>query len=314
MNNSKAQASIEYLTSYAWAFFMTIMFVGVLFYFDIFNTQKYSAQYCSFDANFFCGDYTVQKRDMELFDARITLQNNMDKEILLEAIKLTDDDEQEILCDYVSIFCPLTNEESFGFAAPSNSEFIKDLDKSWGPTRMCGVFFENCSQTLPLDYKQKVNFNITFRGVEGSTIHTSKGMLYANVGELSEGIIGTGECDIASFDYNSNLLIQDNTGENLLMVDGNGMVLITGVLFEEENTGYDANDFKIEIGGTVVAWVSNPGGDLYLKGILEENTIEEPSVVVKEFIVQNSVDETAVFFDEDGNLFIKRCLKSVEVI
>lgn len=304
--NHKGQVSVEYLMTYAWAFLVLLLMVGVMYYMDLFNMEKYSAQYCIFDANMYCSDYSVQTYGNNTFDVYIALQNNMDDDIFINKVKLFDDNNNEIICDSTAIYCPLFEIESFSYSNPSNTQMMRDTNKSWIPTRQCKVTVKDCPGRTAGNYKQKLNLNITFRGENGYINHTTLGTIYANIERLTGSSTPTiGACDIANFDSHHKLLIQDSLGNNLLMLDGNGMMLITGMVFESFDAGYDSNDFKIEIDGDIIAWVSNPEGNLYLNGNLEEMSAEEPKNGVKEFIIENSAGGALAFFDESGNLYLK---------
>ena len=51
---SKSQAALEFLTTYAWAFFGIIITLGALYYFGAFDLSKYLPQECIFPQQFEC--------------------------------------------------------------------------------------------------------------------------------------------------------------------------------------------------------------------------------------------------------------------
>ena len=116
----KGQASMEHIVVYAWSFIMLAGFVGVLIYLDFFSLEKYSAQTCTFDANFFCHDFVIIKSADNEFNLRVLLQNNMNKEIVIDRITLLDNNANEIVCSNLDVYCRFDEASPYADASPSN--------------------------------------------------------------------------------------------------------------------------------------------------------------------------------------------------
>jgi len=55
----KAQAALEFLTTYAWAFIVILVTIGGLYYFGIFDFSRFVPQKCAFSSQFACIDFTI---------------------------------------------------------------------------------------------------------------------------------------------------------------------------------------------------------------------------------------------------------------
>jgi len=312
MKHKKGQAALEYISTYSWAFLILLGVISALYYFDFFEVSRYQAQNCVFDSNLYCHDFTVQTRG-EYYDVRVLLQNNMDEDIDVNTVKIYEKDGSEIVCNTTKIYCSYKDNTTYGFANPSNSGLILDVDNPWIPTRVCLLDIEHCPGISNEDFKKKINFEINFKGSRGSINHTATGTLYSNINKFTNvSQMTTDVCDLSNFDPNHKLTIQTASANDLFMIDGNGMVLISGAVIENWHSGWQNDDFKIQdSSGSVLAWISNPEGNLYLQGTLNEQSTQEPDPLAKEFIIRNNVGGTAGFFDDNGNFYIKRCVKNI---
>lgn len=178
----KGQAPMEHIAVYAWSFIMLAGFVGVLVYFDFFSLEKYSAQTCTFDANYFCHDFVIIKTAANEFNLRVLLQNNMNKEIEVYKVTLLDNNANEIVCSNLDVFCRFDEPLRYAFASPSNDVVsITDISKQWSPTRLCKLEFTDCSSIVTIDNKKEVNLELSFRRAGNPSTHSSYGVIYANV-------------------------------------------------------------------------------------------------------------------------------------
>ena len=57
--NMKAQAALEFLTTYGWAFLVILIMIGTLAYFGILNPGKLLPNRCNFGSEFQCVDYQI---------------------------------------------------------------------------------------------------------------------------------------------------------------------------------------------------------------------------------------------------------------
>jgi len=184
MNSKKGQASLEYLSTYTWAILVMIIFIGVLIYFDLFSAEKYTSQHCTFDANFFCHDYIIErdKDETNKFNMWLLLQNNMDREIFINKTKLLDNNYEEIACYSLKIYCRFNETNHYAQALPSNQRVsLVDPTKQWMPTRLCMLEFKLCDKLVPKGDKEEINVELNFSGEGKSATHLSYGSIYTNV-------------------------------------------------------------------------------------------------------------------------------------
>lgn len=316
--SKKGQISIEYLTIYGWMLIIVLAMIGVLFYFDVFDMERYSAQYCRFDTNFVCNEFSVQEVESGVFNVIILLQNNMNKEIKIQKLDLVNANDQTIICEEAQIHCPWYENAPAVESVPSTFTGMvvrnESLEKQWNPTRVCLFGLINCTDSgAKIRSKQTIKFNMEFSALdENASNHTTTGIVHANIVGLSSGIIiPVVTCGLGAYNQESGeFIVEDSASTNLFQLDSNGMIVVNSLV--EGSTGIpDANDFIIQNStGSPIAWVTNPGGVLHLTGILEEETSQIPDPAEAEFIIQNSFGEDIAFIDEDGNMFILSCIKT----
>lgn len=70
----KAQASIEFLSTYGWAFIIIILMIGTVSYFGVTNPDVFVAEKCTFEEDITCVDF---------FASSITLKNEDDVGLLV---------------------------------------------------------------------------------------------------------------------------------------------------------------------------------------------------------------------------------------
>ncbi|NQU98895.1 hypothetical protein HQ533_05505 [Candidatus Woesearchaeota archaeon] len=178
--NSKAQAAVEYLINYSWAFLTLLIFIGVLMYFDVFNAERYATQYCIFDANFFCNDYSIEA-DTDKFNMRVLLQNNMNKEVVINQTMLRDENGQEIICADLKIYCRFNEIVTSATATPSNVKVVTTKPEKWIPTRLCKLDFQECDMQVFSGTKERISIRLNFSGVNNTQTHLSQGVVFASV-------------------------------------------------------------------------------------------------------------------------------------
>ena len=59
MENKKAQAALEFLTTYGWAFLVILIMIAALAYFGILSPGKMMPERCDFGSNFECTGYEI---------------------------------------------------------------------------------------------------------------------------------------------------------------------------------------------------------------------------------------------------------------
>jgi len=92
--NTKSQAALEFLTTYAWAFLTIMITIGALYYFGVFDFNKYLPQQCIFPTQFECLDFTFKgesapgNNDGEV---KMRLVNSIGEHIIAGNFLITDD-------------------------------------------------------------------------------------------------------------------------------------------------------------------------------------------------------------------------------
>ena len=89
LHGKRAQSSIEYLGTYAWAFLGLILTVGALNYFGIFNPSGYTPEQCESGSQISCQDVAVfTKPQTGQTTLMILLQNNYPRNITIKGMTL----------------------------------------------------------------------------------------------------------------------------------------------------------------------------------------------------------------------------------
>jgi len=83
----KAQAALEFLTTYGWAFLIIFIMISTLAYFGILNPSKILPNRCTFSSEFSCVDHQLKAEEV-----RVKIKNNLGEPIDVSSITLTKDD------------------------------------------------------------------------------------------------------------------------------------------------------------------------------------------------------------------------------
>ena len=158
MKNTKAQAALEFLTTYGWAILVVMVAIGALAYFGVLNPSKSLPERCVFGNGIVCNDWQI------LGDA--TLTNNQVKFSLQNGLGIT----------LNTITATVT--DSTGFASPCVmspvSDWASDSSKSFVCTQATGVKFTEGD-------KAKVKITINYVKSGGTYNQISLGEVYATV-------------------------------------------------------------------------------------------------------------------------------------
>ena len=120
IKKSKSQASLEFLTTYVWAFLVIAITLGALYYFGIFDFSKYLPQKCVFTSQFKCLDFSLKPAGV-----RIKLVNNLGEDIRVTSLQITNDAAPPISCTPPASFdWQHSTEHDFVFAACIGGGYI----------------------------------------------------------------------------------------------------------------------------------------------------------------------------------------------
>jgi len=89
----KSQASLEYLTTYAWAFIAISITLGALYYFGFFDFAKFLPQKCIFPEQFKCLDFSLRSNQVN-----IKLVNNLGENVCVKSMSITNDAVTPVSC------------------------------------------------------------------------------------------------------------------------------------------------------------------------------------------------------------------------
>src|SRR3989338_7453023 len=83
VSSNKAQAALEFLTTYGWAFLVILIMIGTLAYFGILNPSKILPDRCNIGSEFQCLAYQIDATNNEL---RLRLKNEVGETITVTAM------------------------------------------------------------------------------------------------------------------------------------------------------------------------------------------------------------------------------------
>lgn len=84
--NQRSQASLEFLTTYGWAFLVILIMMGALSYFGILNPSKLLPERCNFGSEIGCISSTIKSNGIQL-----RLQNNVGASVLIDLINVSNE-------------------------------------------------------------------------------------------------------------------------------------------------------------------------------------------------------------------------------
>lgn len=178
MIKKKAQASFEFLATYGWVLVGVLGAIGLLFYFNVFDPQRYLPEDCEFGQNIRCEDFSIRRVTQGNFDMNIKLKNNLEKPIELVDVTVLDDDNIQLNCPNAELFCPF-NSNQVNWTISSPTVFAG----KWGVGKSCKLTI-NCDKFLVADTKTTILVTLKFRRqtiLDDAANHTIKGKLFANI-------------------------------------------------------------------------------------------------------------------------------------
>lgn len=155
---TQAQAALEFLTTYGWAFLVILVMIAALAYFGILNPSKLLPDRCSFGTEIECMDYKITSGATGSINLR--LKNNVGETITTTEIKAS--------TDKAASFCTVSN------------------IANWQRGTVQDLTFSSCdfvSEGMVKGDKGKVDIEITYYSVKsGSTYaHTVQGEVYTTL-------------------------------------------------------------------------------------------------------------------------------------
>ena len=154
--NIKAQAALEFLTTYGWAFLVILIMIGTLAYFGILSPSGILPNRCTFGAEFQCIDYKLTSNSLDL-----RIKNNVGEAITATSITFN--------TEAITNFTCSTNP-----TPPS----------SWRSSEVVSLAWSGCTGGgLTSGEKGKIGLTITYYNAASSSTYSKqvKGEVYAAV-------------------------------------------------------------------------------------------------------------------------------------
>ena len=246
----KAQAAIEFLATYGWAFLIILIVIGALSYFGILSPSKLLPDRCNFGSEFSCRYYTIGSNGIGL-----SLSNNLLDTIVINSIS--------IYSEPSSLSC--------------NSPIVGKFWKS-GEIKYIPVFCDFSNSGILINEKDKLNAKISYysaksaasfsKEVSGEVFSTAQAKLIPLSGIVAYWHLNEGSGQTAKDSSGSNN--DGNLVNNPSWIAGNNGNALN---FDRSAWKYvDANgqSLNAQTALTLSAWVnpndlSTPaGGDGYL--------------------------------------------------
>ncbi|MBI2653906.1 hypothetical protein HYX02_03780 [Candidatus Woesearchaeota archaeon] len=98
IKSPKAQAALEFLTTYGWAFLIILIMIGTLAYFGILKPSKVLPNRCTMGPEFQCLDYQVAYVGATTGTFKIKLKNNIGEPITVSSITLDSETATKYAC------------------------------------------------------------------------------------------------------------------------------------------------------------------------------------------------------------------------
>lgn len=90
----KAQAALEFLTTYAWAFIVILVTIGSLYYFGVFDFSRFVPEQCQFSPQIACVDFTIAANRVSA-----KFSNTLGESINITSAEITSDAQDPITCE-----------------------------------------------------------------------------------------------------------------------------------------------------------------------------------------------------------------------
>ena len=155
----KAQAAIEFLTTYGWAILIIIIAIAALASFGVLNPSKNLPDKCIFSNNINCPDYQI---DSASHHTQLWLTNNQGQKLYVDA----DPTKIAFMTD-TNVACTTTNSNIPKTEWPSEGKILVDCDVT--------------SMNLVKKDKGRVKITVTYKKVNGGFNNIALGEVYATV-------------------------------------------------------------------------------------------------------------------------------------
>ena len=161
IHQKRAQAALEFLTTYGWAFLVILIMIGTLAYFGILSPSKILPNRCTFGSEFECEDYQISATANTF---KLRLKNNVGQAISISAVILGSEGSTQYSCT-------LTAPSALPYTFVSGN--ITDL--TWGTCNSAAAGFvagEKGKVLVAVTYNTIASGNTYSRQVKGEVYTT----------------------------------------------------------------------------------------------------------------------------------------------
>ena len=150
---ARAQAALEFLTTYAWAFLGIMITLGALYYFGVFNFSKYLPQECIFPQQFECVAFGFVGGATD--EIRFRLVNSAGETLNVKGYSISNNLPTPLSCTNPATFISwLAGEErDFAFTGCSGGGFIdKERTEAEISITYCAPATSGCTTGSAVDH------------------------------------------------------------------------------------------------------------------------------------------------------------------
>ncbi len=161
----KAQAALEFLTTYGWAFMVILILISTISYFGVTNPKKFLPERCTFSTEVICTDHLIKGSESQV---KIKAKQTTGSTIFLEDLTCSFEGEE-------------STEAKVEFEGKKKN--LKDEDFGWGPRDevVAKCSFPGDTFKSYKDRKVKIYIDLTYRLSKDGFPHQISGELFGTV-------------------------------------------------------------------------------------------------------------------------------------
>jgi hypothetical protein len=172
--NKKAQAAMEFLTTYGWMFLLIIVIMGGLWQFGVFSPSTWVSSSCQLDNKIACPSFSFTQ-DQENYTFLLELQNFLSQPITINKTRITNQEETMVcLADVKPLDDSQTNQLST--QGINQKKDFKIIFNSSTPNNACDVLLQEA-----LDSKRRFIINIYYSSGTSTLLEVSSGRLITEI-------------------------------------------------------------------------------------------------------------------------------------
>ena len=91
-SNKKAQAALEFLMTYGWAFLLILVMIGAFVYFGVFNPSRSLPDKCLLGNSISCTDFQIDSAASPFGTIKFTIKQNLGQTLFIQNVNVTSQD------------------------------------------------------------------------------------------------------------------------------------------------------------------------------------------------------------------------------